>query len=311
MASKADTGRRLYFGLEYLSLLLVAFFWALGHPLGRLILREVHPLQLASVNLTVGLASILAYLLASGRIRGLGRMSGRDLTGSLALGVLGFFVYQICSFSALARIPASVNALLISTNVVFIVLLSAMVLKERISWQRMLGILVALGGVILVTLNSGPALQGRVDLRGCLYSLGAALSFALYTVFGKRILKRNDPLLVATLALLSGAVALSALCAGTVGFRSLFAASTRVWVLLLALSLTMTGISYPLWFSSLKRLPASRASIYIYVIPVFAVVLSVIILRERFYWPFWIGGALVLAGIVGANLEGRRIRQRA
>jgi drug/metabolite transporter (DMT)-like permease len=311
MVSTPNPGRRLRFGREYLAMLLVALFWALGHPLGKIILREVHPLQLASVNLVVGLASILAYLLASGRIRGLSRMSGRDLAGSLALGVLGFFVYQICSFSALARIPASVNALLISTNVVFIVLLSAVVLKEPISWQRMLGILVALGGVVLVTLNAGLALRGRMNLQGCLYSLAAALSFALYTVFGKRILQHNDPLLVATLALFSGAVALSALCAGTAGFRSLYSASTQVLVLLLVLGLTMTGISYPLWFSCLKRLPASHVSLYIYLIPIFAVVLSVIILQERFSWPFWIGGALVLAGIIGANLERNRVRQRA
>jgi drug/metabolite transporter (DMT)-like permease len=311
MASTANPGRRLPFSLEYLSLLLVAFFWALGHPLGRMVLREVHPLQLASVNLVVGLASISAFLLASGRMRGLSRMSGGDLAGSLGLGVIGFFVYQICTFSALARIPASVNALLISTNVVFIALLSAAILKEQISWQRILGILVALGGVVLVTLNSGSALPGQVDLKGCLYSLGGALSFALYTVFSKRILQRNDPLIVAALALLSGAVALTALCAATVGFRSLFAASTQAWVLLLVLGSTMIGISYPLWFSSLKRLPASRVSLYIYLIPILAVVLSVIILQERFSWPFWIGGALVLAGIVVANLQRKRIRPGA
>lgn len=291
-------------------MVLTALFWAIGHPLGRLILREAHPFQLAAVNLVVGFASLFLYLLVSGRVSGLARISAGDLAGSLGLGALGFFVYQICTFSALARIPASVNALLISTNVVFIVLLSAAFLKERISWQRILGILVALGGVVLVTFNSGLELRGRVNLLGCAFSLAAAVSFSLYTVFGKRLLKRNDPLLVATVALFAGAVLLCTLCAATVGFRSLLAASTETLALMLFLGITMIGIAYPLWFFCLKRLPASHVSIFIYLTPIFAVFLSLLILRERFAWPFWIGGALVLAGIAGANYELAGSRQR-
>jgi drug/metabolite transporter (DMT)-like permease len=310
MASTAADGRRFHLRFEYLFLLLTALFWAIGHPLGRIILRETHPFQLAAMNLVVGFTSLFLYLLVSGQVRGLARMSAGDLASSLGLGALGFFVYQTCTFSALARIPASVNALLISSNVVFIVLLSAAFLKERISWQRILGILVALGGVVLVTFNTGLELRGRVNLLGCAFSLVAAVSFSLYTVFGKRLLQRNDPLLVATVALFAGAVLLFILCAATVGFRSLFAASTKTLALMLFLGITMIGIAYPLWFFCLKRLPASHVSIFIYLSPIFAVVLSLLILRERFAWPFWIGGALVLAGIAGANLEQARIRQR-
>ncbi len=311
MASTAAGKRRFRLRLEYLFLTLTALFWALGHPLGRIILREVHPFQLAAMNLVVGFVSIFLYLLVSGQAQGLLRLAGGDLVASLGLGALGFFVYQICTFSALARIPASVNALLISSNVVFIVLLSVPVLKERISWQRILGILVALGGVILVTFNTGLELRGRVNLLGCAFSLAAAISFCLYTVLGKRLLQRNDPLIVVTVALFSGALLLSALCAATVGFRSLFAASAKTLELMLFLGITMIGIAYPIWFSCLKRLPASHVSIFIYLSPIFAVILSLLILRERFAWPFWIGGALVLAGIAGANLKYARDRRRA
>ena len=71
------------------------------------------------------------------------------------------------------------------------------------------------------------------------------------------------------------------------------------------LGVTMIGVAYPLWFYCLKRLPAVHASVFIYMTPVFAVILSLAILRERFAWTFWLGGALVLAGIVAANWERR------
>jgi drug/metabolite transporter (DMT)-like permease len=297
--------------IEYLLMLITTLFWALGHPLGRIILARVHPFQLGAVNLVTGWLCLAVYLLVSRKAGGIARMKAGDLAGSLLLGVLGFFVYQICTFSALARIPASINAVLVATNVVFIALLSVLVYKERVSTGRALGIGMALGGVVLVTLGGGLLVQGQLSLGGCGFSIAAAVSFALYTVLGKRILSRNDPLLVAALAMLSGAALLTALSAATVGFQALIAAPPGIWALMVLLGVTMIGVAYPLWFFCLKRLPATHASVFIYLTPVFAVVLSMAILRERFIWTFWLGAALVLAGIIAANWERRTARGKA
>ncbi|MBN1837866.1 MAG: DMT family transporter [Spirochaetales bacterium] len=294
------------FRLEYLLMVLTTFFWAIGHPLGRIILREVHPFQLAAMNLSVGFLCVLVYLAAAGRFGALFRMSRRDFLGSCFLGVFGFFTYQIGTFSALARIPASMNAVLVATNVVLVVLLSALVLRERIPPLRVVGVLVALSGVVLITFNQGFVLDGRIDLTGVGFSLSAAVSFALYTVLGKRILSRNDPLLVSTLALFAGAVLLDVLTAATVGFGSLRGASGLTWGLMLPLGATMIGVAYPLWFFCLKRLPASHISVFIYMTPTFAVVLSLLVLGERFAWLFWMGAVLVLGGIAVANLRRAR-----
>jgi drug/metabolite transporter (DMT)-like permease len=293
---------------EHLLMVLTALFWALGHPLGRLIVATVHPLQLGAVNLAVGFLVLFAYILASGKAAGLLQMKPGDVAQSFALGALGFCVYQICTFSALARIPASMNAMLISTNVLFIVMLSAIFLKERITLQGGLGIAAAFLGAVLVTFNRGFTLSGVLDFTGILFSLSGAVVFALYTVFGKRVLARNDPLLVTALALFSGAVLLCIVTATTVGFTSLASVSAGVWAIMLALSATMIGVAYPLWFFCLKRLPASHASVFIYMTPIFAVILSLIILQERFSWIFWVGGALVLAGVAAANTKWRAPR---
>ena len=72
----------------------------------------------------------------------------------------------------------------------------------------------------------------------------------------------------------------------------------QTWVIMIMLGVTMIGTSYPLYFTCLKRMPASHVSIYIYMSPVFAVILSLVILKERFSWLFWLGTILVLCGIV-------------
>ena len=288
---------------EYLLMLMTTFFWALGHPLGRILLKKVHPFQLGAVNLVAGFVALMLYLVVVKRARELFRLPARDLAACLLLGVVGFFLYQILTFSALARIPASMNAVLVSTNVVFIALLGALILKERLYPLRVAGIVCALAGVVFITFNRGFAIGASVNLTGCAFSILGALSFALYTVFGKRVLSKNDPLIVSALSLLSGAVLLSFVAwlgAGAKGFMpaELARAGGSTWLLMIFLGVTMIGVAYPVWFSCLKKLPATHVSVYIYMTPVFAVILSLVILRERFSWLFWLGGAFVLGGIV-------------
>ena len=297
---------------SYLALLVTAFSWALSHPLGRLSVQQVHPMQLAALNLTIGFICLGVVLLVTGKFGRIFRMSLKDILGSLSLGVFGFFFYQYCTFLALAHIPASMNAVLISSNVIIIVLLSTVFLKEPIRPLAILGVFLSLAGVVIVTFNRGFSMAERWDLTGCAFSFAAAAAFAFYTVAGKKILSRNDPLHVATLALLSGAIILLLLCGVTIGFQQLKSFSGHTWGLVLLLGVTSIGLAYPLYFPSLKKLPASAVSVFLNIIPVIAVFLSLLILRERFAWPFWLGCALVVGGVGSFNLaggtEGSRLR---
>ena len=60
----------------------------------------------------------------------------------------------------------------------------------------------------------------------------------------------------------------------------------------------MIGFACPMWFLSLRCLPVSQVSLYVYVTPLFAVLLSFLILHETFGWLFWLGGSLIFGGIV-------------
>ena len=292
------------FQVEHILMLIVSFFWAIGHPLGRILVQRVHPLQIGAVTLVSGFIGILIYLIATGRVKKIFKLSYRDILISMGLGVFGFFFYQILTFSALARIPASINAVLVSINVVFIAILAALILKERVGAVRIAGIILAVAGVVLVTFNNGFSFgngAGEINLLGCAFSLMAALSAALYSVIGKKVIKSNDPLIIAALAIFSGAVLLTILTASTVGFSDVFLAGWPTFLIMVFLGITMIGIAYPLWFVCLKKFPVSQISIFIYLTPIFAVILSLLILNERFSWLFWIGGALILGGIIITN----------
>jgi drug/metabolite transporter (DMT)-like permease len=296
--------------IEYFLMLIASFFWAIGHPIGRILLQKVHPFQLGTITLSSGFIGLLIFLTISGRVKKLFKLPLRDIFISMGLGVLGFFLYQILTFSALDRIPASMNAVLVSSNVVFIAIFAAIILKERIKLAGVLGIVLAVIGVVLVTFNKGFNLgnsSGSISILGCSFSLLAALSAALYSVIGKKVLTQNDPLIITTFAIFSGAILLAILTASTVGFDEIAVAGWQTNTTMVSLGLTMIGVAYPLWFVCLKKFPASQISIYIYLTPVFAVVLSLAILKEKFSWLFWIGGALILLGIIITNTFSSRI----
>ncbi len=287
--------------IEHFLMVIASLFWAFGHPAGRILVRKVHPFQLGAVTLASGFLGVLIFSTVTGKIKDYFKMGARDFFISLGLGVFGFFFYQILTFSALARIPASMNAVLVSTNVVFITLLAGILLSEKIRAVTILGIAIAFIGVVFVTFNKGFIIAKTINLLGCGFSILAALSFSFYSVLGKRVLIRNDPLTITSLALLSGTVLLNILTAFTVGYDEIVSAGTDAFLLMIFLGLTMIGVAYPLWFACLKHIRASQVAIYIYLTPVFAVILSMIILKESFSWLFWIGGACILGGIIFIN----------
>ncbi len=286
---------------HHLLMLIVTFFWAVGHPLGSIILKHIHPFQLACVNLVLGCAGLFVFLWGSGKLRGLREFTLKEILHSMTLGVFGFFSYQICTFSALNRIPASMNAVLITTNVIFITVLAMVFFREKLSLLKGLGIVSAAAGAVFVVFNEGFSLSGNFKYGGAIFSFGAALSFTAYSLGGKKLLSRKDPALVTGLALFAGLVLLTVFTALSVGFKPLFYVPGRIWLLMLVLSLGMIGLAYPLWFYCLKKADASEIAVFIYLVPVFAGILSFIILGERFAWRFYLGGALILAGIVLAN----------
>jgi drug/metabolite transporter (DMT)-like permease len=168
--------------------------------------------------------------------------------------------------------------------------------------------MIALVGVVFVVFNRGFSIDNSIDLIGCLFSILGAVSFALYSVFGKKLLERNDPINIVAIAILSGLILLSFFTAVTTGYGSLVDIPRKTWLLTIILGATMIGLAYPMWFLSLKKLPASHISIYVYITPIFAVMLSFLILQEVFGWRFWIGGVLILGGIVFSGMSRKEKR---
>lgn len=162
---------------------------------------------------------------------------------------------------------------------------------EKLTKKQILCFVMSTLGVFLITGVPDFQNMGR-DTIGILFGLSAAVFYATVILLNKFI-KNVTGIHRTFLQFLAAIVTLIPYVAATSGFH-LDGLDSKGWINLLIVGLIHTGITYCLYFSSLKELPGQEAAILSYVDPLMAVVISVAILGENISLPQIIGGILIL-----------------
>jgi len=239
-----------------------------------------------------GLAA--AALIVVMRARGVALPSWPRVAGLAAMGGIGYVAQSFCFFTALNHAQASLVALLLYLYPLFVTLLAAVFLKERLSTATVLALLLCSAGAGL-TVGGG---QGSA--LGIGLGLAAALIYSVYIVVGARLTAGINPLATTTVvctaaALVYGAVGLLRASAGT---PPQFPAEAGGWLALLAIALLSTVLAILTFFAGLQRLGAAQASMLSTLEPVVTVALAALLLGEEVGWTQAAGGALILAGVL-------------
>jgi drug/metabolite transporter (DMT)-like permease len=276
-----------------LAVLIVMVFWAGNFIVVKGAVAIIPPI--AFTFLRYVLASVTLLVLLRWWEGGF-TLPRRDLVRLAVLGSVGFGCYQILWPVALQTIPAGDSALLIATTPVITALLAAALGEDVLSAVKVLGAVIAFVGVALV-IAAGQGVDLGVSLVGDLLTLGAALCWSLYTVFGAAILRRHTPLRATTWAIVCGTLfmapiglaQLATVDASRVGFEVVLA-------IVYAGSLA-AGVSNVVVFQGLKLLGPTRVTAFQFLVPPLAVVLAAIFLAEPIRPVQVAGGAIILAGV--------------
>ena len=174
---------------------------------------------------------------------------------------------------------------------VIVTVLCPILFKEKMRARQWLCFVMSTVGLVLITVT-GETETGKSDLTGILFGLGAAAFYATVVLLNKFI-KGVDGIHRTFLQFVSATVVLIpyVLFSGSFGLRAL---SGVGWANLLTVGLVHTGITYCLYFSSLKELPGQKAAILSYIDPLVAVLVSVLLLHETITGRQIIGGILIL-----------------
>lgn len=267
--------------------------WGANYSLAKRLLFEVDPLAVAWVRAASGMLFFGILLCFRSGWRGL----APGLRRAVPLGLLGIFANQILFLTGLKRTSAAHSAILIAMLPVFVLLLSSLERFEPVSLAKVAGILIAFAGVCVIALERGIDLEGS-HLRGDLLTLTGVLAFAAYTVFGKPALRDLGPLRLTGLAFLTGGAGIVLVAFPAAARQNWSSVSATALWCLAAVVVLSTIVAYILYYFALSRIDPSKVGAMMYLQPVVATVIAYFITGEGFSAPFFLGGGLVLAGVV-------------
>jgi len=244
----------------------------------------------------------LVYLLVSGERRRESAALLKNAWLKLAgLGLFGVVGYNYFLYVGQSEIKPGAAALLTTLAPIFTLLLAVPLLKERVPVRRTLGILIAFAGLYIVVAWGRVGL-GRVtgianaDIRYALITALAPLSWAIYTIIGKDLVKRYSAVTVTYLSLVIGAVPL--LAAWGPHFPATVATmGWTYWAALAYLSIFCTIIGFWIWIMALEALPATSVASFVYLNPPLAALFGWMLFDEEITAMFIAGSAVVLFGL--------------
>ena len=195
----------------------------------------------------------------------------------------------ILLFQAYKYTTVSVATLSYYFAPVIVTVVCPLLFKEKMTLKQILCFVMSTVGLVMIT---GVGIKGGTDLIGIAFGLGAAVLYASVILLNKFIkgvvgIHRTFLQFLAAIAVLIHYVAFT----GGVTLGSL---NTTGWTCLLIVGVVHTGVTYCMYFSSLKELPGQKAAILSYIDPLVAVLVSVIVLRETLTIQQLIGGLLIL-----------------
>ena len=221
-------------------------------------------------------------------------ISSRNMVLLLITGALIGLNWMLL-FEAYNYTSVSVATLCYYMQPTIVILLSPLVFKEKLKGKRMICALAAVIGMVLVSgVIGGSAGQGG-DLKGIACGLGAAALYATVVILNKKIhvegaIDKTIVQLITAAAVMMPYLALSG--RGQMEFDSI---GTTTVIMALIVGIIHTGIAYALYFGSMEKLKAQSVAVLSYLDPVFALILSAVILGERMT-VFGIIGAVLIIG---------------
>ncbi len=219
-----------------------------------------------------------------------------------SMGFVGMFVFSTLTYLGLKSIPAAQAGMISGMIPVVILILSVVLLRERPSVVAWFGIVLSVIGVF-VLFGAGSSSSFTFSV-GDLELVIAAVAWGLYTVLGKKLSHRIDPLTMTAGAAIYGAI--PSAIAGAFSYSPETIHMTLVaWVSLLYVSTAASVVAYFVWTSGVHMVGASRSAPFMNLLPIWTVILGVTILQERLTVLELIGGAVILAGAFLANLRSR------
>ena len=284
--------------IDPLLIILAGIFWgSMGIFVRKLGTYGFTSVQIVAIRIT--LAALVFSIVLFIRDRSGFRITLRDLPLFLGLGFGSILFFTVCYFTAITIMPLSTAAILLYTSPIWIMLMSMLFFREKLNRIKLIALVLAFAGCVLVSGISGEG----ITLIGLLIGLGSGIGYGLYSILGTIALRRYSPYTVTTYTFLFAAAGSWLVC-GPADMISKFTAAADLPFLLFFCCLTalvtavIPFLSYTL---GLRTVEASRAGILATVEPMVATLIGILVFTEPLTLLSGLGILLILAAVVLLN----------
>lgn len=299
----------------FLVLILVNLMWAFQFSGAKIATERLGPIAVALIPLALS-SLLFAPLLLLGRSRKPAPKRSAVLWRDVFLAsTLGIIPAQLGLTWGVEHSLASNASVLTLTIPILTTIMAVILLGEKMTTVRWLSFALAIAGVLMVSNIDWRSVSifHSSYLFGNLLILASCLGSAFYNTYTKRLLETLNPVELLVYSFLAADIELAVMLliferAPIAAFISL---GTSVWISLLTIAILSLSVSMLLYFWVIEKIDVTQASLSIYLLPVFGVLLSTIVVREKITAPLVIGGLLVFFGtfLVTVYEERKRMQE--
>lgn len=271
--------------------------WGSLYVVSKIALRTIPPVTVLALRYLVAIPALFLLLKLRGALR---RIEKRHLLIIGAIGFTGYFASFCLQMLGINRLTGSVSSLLGAMNPIFIPVLAALFLKERLTLSKVLCVAVSMTGVAIIV-----GVGGSVDFWGAALMLMSVFLWSSASIIIRKLAGQYDPMQVAMMAMIAALPFVMAWAGIELQSNSCTFTLSAVLAVLF-MGLVGTATAHSLWNYSLSKMDASFCSMFYPLQPLTSSVLGVLVLGERITANFVIGGLIICCGIVAAVLTGKK-----
>ena len=270
--------------------------WGSQYVISKIALRTVPPVTLLAFRYLVSVPALFIVL----RLRhALTPVKKGDWPILFAIGFTGYFASFCLQMLGINRLTGSVSSLLGAMNPIFIPILAAFFLHERITPAKIACVALSMAGVVVIV-----GVDGTVDASGALLMLASVFLWSTASIIIRRVSGRYDPMQIALIAILcalplTGGWSLIELQSAPCSF------TLESVLAVLYMGVLGTAVTHSLWNYSLRVMDASFCSMFYPMQPLVSSILGVLFLHEAVTPGFVIGALMICCGIVAAVISAK------
>lgn len=293
--------------LAYVAIVVTTVLWSSSLIFAKIVFAEVGPIVFVALRYTIALPFLLTLTLQLRKKQTLTDMRS-NWKILLIAGLTGPFLCQILQYVGLELTTAGDALFLLNMSPIFAVIIAAPVLDEKITIEKVTGLILATIGAMLIVMNTAPDYASFDFWRfiGDLIVIVSTLFFAINGIAGKIAVKSIDAISTTFYSTLFGIPFIWISASLLEDMSVLFTMSTEAWLIVIWVAIVNTVIGFILYYESMKYIEASLVQIILNLVAVWGVLLSISVLHETVTLLQILGGAVTVVGVVIAQMAQRR-----